>query len=121
MQEAPGDPIDTTPAISGTQSAVKKPSNPAKMTFDDRTDYVAKASGNDSNQETVNAIRTYLSVTTRILSTMFIIVKNRKADYMRVLKHLFPMNRQQKETAQSTVNVNRVTGQVDTSRMPSNG
>ena len=125
LLEAPGDPPQTQQSISNTPSATDKPKdngNPAKMTFDDRTDYVAKAKlGQDSNQEVVNAIRTYLSVTTRILSTIFIIIKNRKADYMRVLKHLFPMNRQQRETSQSTVNINKIPqNQIDTSNIPTN-
>ena len=65
----------------------------------------------------VNAIKTYLSTTTRILATLFIIIKNRKADYMRVLKHLFPMNREQQQIAQSTVNINQTQTQVDTSNL----
>lgn len=98
-------PANATPNPVGNNN---KTNNPSKMEFNDKVDYMAKASGNKgaSNQEAVNAIKTYLSVTTRIVSTLFMIVKNRKSDYMRVLKHLFPMNKQQREVAQSTVNIN---------------
>lgn len=90
---------------NGTPNNQKGSSNPGKMTFDNKVDYVAKVGG--GNQEAVNAIKTYLSCTTRLLSSMMMIVKNRKADYMRVLKHLFPVNREMRDVAQSTVNINR--------------
>lgn len=110
---------NSQPSISNTSGATSKPNNPAKMTFDDKVNYVGKANG--SNQETVNAVRNYLSCTTRIVSTLFIIIKNKKADYMRILKHLFPMNKEQQGLSQATVNViqpnaaNNV-AQVDTSK-----
>ena len=97
-------PVPGTPN-NGVPHNQKDPSNPAKMTFDNKVDYVAKAGG--GNQEAVNAIKTYLSCTTRILSSLMIIVKNRKADYLRVLKHLFPVNREMRTQAASTVNINR--------------
>ena len=89
------------------------------MTFDDKVEYVGKANG--TNQDTVNIIRTYLSCTSRILSTLFVIIKNRKADYMRVLKHLFPVNREMKNTASATTTItNNQTNnnQVDISKIP---
>ena len=113
---------DETTAGGGTTigngGPKKDSSNPGKMTFDNKVNYVAKNGG--GNQEAVNAIRTYLGCTTKILSTMMIIVKNRKADYMRVLKHLFPVNREMRDMAQSTTNINRVnrgTPQVNTSNL----
>ena len=113
----------TTPSITNTSGATNdgnKGGNPAKMTFDDKVDYIAKAKGAGSNQEVVNAVRNYLSCTSRILSTLFIIIKNRKADYLRVLKHVFPMNRETRQAAQATTTItpNQTKSQVDTSRLP---
>lgn len=108
---------NSTPAVSNTNGTVKT-NNPTKMTFDDKVNYVGQANG--SNQETVNAVRNYLSCTTRIVSTMFIIVKNKKADYLRILKHLFPMNREQEGLSQATVNViqpNAGVAQVNTTNL----
>lgn len=110
-----GSPVNNTgnPAQAG-----QKTENPNKMTFDDKVNYVGKASG--TNQDTVNYIRNYLTCTTKILSTLFIIIKNRKADYLRVLKHLFPMNREQKQTAASTAQIQQTNnaGQVNVANMP---
>lgn len=123
IYEAEGDSAVTGNKVNGPTNAATpgqdKSQNLGKMTFDDKVDYVGKASG--TNQDTVNYIKNYLTCTTKILSALFIIVKNRKADYMRVLKHLFPMNREQKNTAVSTANItktNNNVGQVDTSNMP---
>lgn len=110
----PGQVTTAVGSVGGTTPGQKAESNPGKMTFDNKVNYVAQAAG--GNQEAVNAVKTYLTCTTTILSSMMKIVKNRKADYLRVLKHLFPVNREMRAVAASPVNVNRI-NQVDTSRL----
>lgn len=110
------------PTNAATPGQQNQSQNLGKMTFDDKVNYVGQASG--TNQDTVNYIKNYLTCTTKILSTLFIIIKNRKADYMRILKHLFPMNREQKNmsVATATVTQRKNNGQVDASNIPtSNG
>ena len=109
---------DDTTANKGTANNGPKYEIPNKMTFDDKVDYIAKAKG--TNQDIVTMIKTYLSCTTRILGTMFIIIKNRKADYLRVLKHLFPVNKQMRADAGATATMTRTNNQVDTSKIPGN-
>ncbi len=111
---------DTTATTTGNNTTQPQGSqNPAKMEFNDKVDYVGKAGG--TNQDTVNMIKVYLTCTTKILSTLFVIIKNRKADYMRVLKHLFPVNREMRNTAATTTNINQNTNngtpQINTSNM----
>ena len=89
--------------ITNTSSATNDSEKAGKMTFDDKVDKVAKVGG--ENQEVVTAVKTYLTCTTNLLSSVFQIVKNRKADYMRILKHLFPAG---KDIRNQDINNNQV-------------
>ena len=84
----------TTPMISNTPGATNNSKNPDanKMTFNNDENFKSKTGGN--NQEVVNCIKNYLVGTTKIISTLFMIVKNRKSDYLRVLKHTFPVSKE---------------------------
>ena len=101
----------TTNSISGTQSAVNtNQQDNDQMKFNDKVDKVAKVGG--ENQEVVVATKTYLSCTARLLQTIFQIIKNRKADYIRILKHLFPAGKDMQNVDQSNITAMTINDKV---------